>query len=743
MHFSENGLEIAIFPPKGEKIAPGDNITTRVSITNKRHQLGIRLAIFLELKPELKSWCSKQKHSLTIGYQQSQEIEFYWNIPVKAAAGTHTYHLRIEFLRSTSFYSIQPKIRQLTILPTVVTPQINRIEPSFTITPASSSTQPLSLSSGEALNLEIDVSNRSNKTDNFRVSTDLETAWYVVRYPETIKKVGAIEGSEALNLNPGEKGKIYLKVTPPADAVAGNYKPEIKLHSLNSPDLFLKKITYLNIPPRYLLQTEIQVILDRVSQKNGQYKIALDNKGNTFRKIELRVQSSDENECCDYFLDTNIVRLAPKKAVEVKLEVKPNARQKRPFLRSKQFNFQVDLIDKNDYPLPKDRPLKSSLFWRSRPIWQLILLCLAIIGVLGGCFWVIRWLFFAPKPKAQVTLKSEKSAYSYGEKIALNWAIENPQEISKVELFDKALGEDSVNTQCYVFDEAISTKNCLSISQEDLPNNCQSNSKIISCSDIIFRHAKAVKDYTFILRAIPKRGEPVVQEAKVSILEKPSIEIIEPLKTSKQESQPNEPISLSFEVSKIEHLVGKDRVFLLVNNERQTEPIITPQNVNEVCSQAISDRYLCEVNLPQLAEGENTVGIELQYDTDGRKNRQPQKFNLQNPITVKTPITLNYFRINNSDSGTLEVEAGTPITVSWFVTGKNAKVNLDCVGGQLALQGTKTLNVPEGVTQTCTLEILDDIGQTIDNRTLGVKVKEAPKLEELEEEKTKPLDIFE
>ena len=90
----------------------------------------------------------------------------------------------------------------------------------------------------------------------------------------------------------------------------------------------------------------------------------------------------------------------------------------------------------------------------------------------------------------------------------------------------------------------------------------------------------------------------------------------------------------------------------------------------------------------------------------------------------------------------MEVEPNTPITVSWSVTG-NAKVSLDCVGGTLDLQGTKTLNVPAGVTQSCTLEILDETGQIIDNRTLSVKVKPENKPQELPDLESDYKKLFE
>ena len=187
MNFQENGLYVSIFPPKGEEIEPTKTNKTRVNITNKTHEGGIRLEVSLDLPIELKTWCKSSSRNISIGYQQSQEIEFLWSIPPQALPGTYNYNLRIRFLRSTSFYAFHPKLRQLTILRTKIKPQISNIEPSFVITPASSSTKPITLSSREILNLEIDVHNRSKNVDNYRISTDLENSWYTIHYPEALQ----------------------------------------------------------------------------------------------------------------------------------------------------------------------------------------------------------------------------------------------------------------------------------------------------------------------------------------------------------------------------------------------------------------------------------------------------------------------------------------------------------------------------------------------------------------------------
>ena len=737
MKFIENGLEITVFPPDGEEIAPNSVTSTRVNITNKQHEVGVRLEVSLNLDPAIQTWCKKRKHNITIGHLKSQEVEFIWEIPIQASAGTHNYYLKTEFLRSTSFYSFQPKVRQLTILPTVVKPQIDNVEPTFTIAPATSSTQPITLSCGETLNFEIDVYNRSNKTDNFRVSTDLENSWYVIRYPEVMKKIGVIDGSNSLNLNPREEGKVYLEVTPPSDTLAGNYKPEIELRSLNSSRLFLKKIVYLNIPAEYVLEADFKNILDRVSKKKAQYNILLTNRGNTLRKIDFQVQTSDENECCEYFLEKSSVQIPPNKTVENKLEVQPNSKQKKSFIRTKTYNFQVNLIDRNNYPLPENLPIKSSLHWRSRPLWQSILLFLLIISVLGGCAWGIWRLLFSPQPQPQITFEPEKAQYPYGETIAFKWKVENFQQISTIKVFEKALGVENINMQCYSFDGESSDGDCIQISSQ-LPQNCKIERDTASCSNVVFGYAKDIKEYTFEVKAFSKKGkeiEEIAKEAKVSILAKPGLKIFEPsLKVSDTEYKPSEEIPLSFEISDINNLVGEDKIFLLINDKLQPEPIITPQNIGKVCSNS-SDRFLCEINIPGFSEGKYTIGIELQYDRDGRNDKKPERFVVKEPIVVKTPIDLEYFKINSSDNGTLEVEPGTPITVSWSVTGTNAKVNLDCVGGQLGLQGTKTLNVPEGTTQACSIKVLDESGEIFAERILSVKVKELP-----EPEKPEPQD---
>ncbi len=737
MSFKENGLDISILPPGGEKIVPGRNSKTRVIIRNELHKQGIRLEVSLDLQPQLQSWCKNPSHSITILYQQSQEIEFSWSIPLQATPGNYNYYLRIKLLRSRSFYAFTPKRRQLTILvPPKVKPQINNIEPSFAITPASNSTQPIPLSPGIPLNLEIDVHNCSNRTDNFYVTTDLEDSWYRITYPETIKKIGAIEGTKALNLNPGKEGKIYLSIQPPADTVAGNYKPEIKLHSLNYPELFLKKIIYLHIPPQNILQAELQTILNKVSYKKGQYKIILTNQGNTFRAIELKAKTSDEDEGCEYFLEQSSVRIAPNKNVEVKLEVQPKSKQKRPLLTTKQFNFQVDLIDKNDRPLPKNLPLKSSLFWRSRPLWQLLLLFVLALGIIGSVALIIWELLKTEQPK--ITLKPEKTEYIYKPKesvnLAVNWTVENYKSIDKIVIFDKDRPEDRINTKCYYFDAQNPRENCTLISQNNLSNNCIKNNKIVSCSNVIFYHAQDIKNYTFVVQAFTKKGKTIEKEIKepIAILPRPTLEVFETLKISpvKSRYKPKEPIKLIFEVSDIEeHFAEEDKILLLINDERQQAPIISQQNIYEFCSKSIRDRYSCTINIPNLKDGKHTLAIELQYDSQGRLDKKPERYKISEAIIVQTPIRFEYFTVNGSSNTQIEVEPNTPIIVRWSVTGTEVKTNISCIPENIRSSGRKSIQVLPGRSTSCILTASDVHNNSINPKEITVFVKSLPQPE--------------
>ncbi len=748
MSFQENGLYITIFPPKGEEIAPTKTNKTVVNITNKTHEGGIRLEVSLDLPLELKTWCKNSSRNVTIGYQKSQEIEFLWDIPPQAIPGTYNYNLRIRFLRSTSFYAFQPKRRQLTILRTRIKPQISNIEPSFAITPASSSTKPITLSSGEILNLEIDVHNRSKNVDNYRISTDLDNSWYTIHYPEALQRVGAIDGNEALNLNPNQQGKVHLTINPPADIVAGNYKPEIALYSLNSPDLFLKKILYLNIPPQYLLEAELQTILNKVSYKKGQYKINLINRGNTFRAIDLRAYSSDEDECCEYYLKPASVRIPPNKTIEVELEVKPNSKQKRPFISTKQFNFQVDLIDPKEHPLPKTLPLKSSLFWRSRPLWQTVLLLLLAVGFIGGVGWFIWKKITAKKPTVELTLTPEKNKYYYdGDPIAVNCTIKNRETINKIIIFDQErVAKDINNTKCYVFKQELEQENCYLIDKFISPQNntpdrsygecVANNDKIISCSGVIFNHAQKVKDYTFKLKSFGINQAPqVITSETVSILQIPTLEVLEPLKVfpDKDLYRPRERIELKFEVSDIENnFVGEDKIFLIVNDQRRQAPIISKQNINQFCSKVHTNSYSCKISISDLRDGKHSLEIEFQHDPDahGQIKKKLERHTIPKQIIVKTPIKLNYFTVDGSSNPAIEVEPDTLIRISWSVTGNNLEVSLgECGHGTFGSRGEKYITVPEKQTLACILTASDESGQKTQLGQIKVRAKEKPKPE--------------
>ncbi len=752
MSWQQNGLNIVIFPPDGEQIFPNQTERTRVTITNIKHQKGVKLEVFFDLTNELRKWCTNPTHKITIGYQQTQEIEFIWNIPPQAIPDTYYYNFGVRFLRSTSFYTFQPKRRQLNILRPKVEPKIKNLgaEPTFAITPASSSTQPIILSATEHLTLEIDVHNRSNRTDNFRISTDLDNPWYTIHYPEAIKKVGVIDGNNALNLNPGKEGKIYFNITPPADTVAGNYKPEITLYSLNNPDLFLKKILYLNIPPKYILQAEIQIILNKVSYKKGQYKIILTNQGNTFRLIDITAKSSDEDEFCEYYLEKYSVRISPNKTIEVKLEIQPNSKQKRPFISTKQFNFQVDLIDKNNHPLPKSLPLKSNLFWRSRPWWQTLLLLLLALGCIGGITWMI-WKVLQPPPEPELSLKPERAQYYYGgDPIALAWTAKNIETINKIIIFDQEHSQDKINTKCYVFKPELEQESCYLINKFLTPNNetpdqfhgeCTTKTNLISCYGVTFTHAQKVQSYSFKLQAFTNSDQPQeITTESVSILPRPTLQIFAETLNIVQGNKiyrPRDTVALNFEVSDInQDFAEADKIFLVINKNRESQPRIINDNIKDFCYRIHSDRYSCKIeNISLPTDGQYEIGIEFQPDSDGRIDQKPERFILPKSIIVQTPIKLEYFRINDKSTSPIVLEPDTPIKISWSVKGKDVNVSISCIGETLRSSGIKYRQpLPPGESESCTITASDIHNKSIQPRTLRVKVNKPPEPE-------KPLEL--
>ena len=362
-------------------------------------------------------------------------------------------------------------------------------------------------------------------------------------------------------------------------------------------------------------------------------------------------------------------------------------------------------------------------------LFNKLLLFLLCIGCLSGIAWLIWWKFLQPKPEAVVTIKPEQDSYTYGKTIAVSWAIKNFNNIEKTLIFDSKLGQDNFNTKCFYFDPNLSQPNCTLITPSQLPNNCQIQANTVDCNNLVFYHAKKPDSYIFKIQAIIKQEQTIEQETEpITITERPTLQVYEPLKTSDTTYQPNENITLEFEVSNISNLTSEDKVFLIVNNQRQAQPILTSDNINQNCIPSISDRYLCKVNVPRLPQGEYNLGVEVQYAPDGLVKSEPQRLISSQQIAVQTPIKLQYFRINNSYSGTLEIEPDKPISVSWWVTG-DAKVNIDCIGVQPGLRGSERLNVPPGVIESCELDILDQKGKLIQTKTLRVKVKERPKPE--------------
>ena len=714
MTASSNWLNIIINPPQQESVKPGDTSQIKVVVTNKKQQ-GLLVEVYLELPTTLRQWCKFARQSFNLNPQQSQEILFQWQIPAQALSGAYNYALIVDSPRN--FSSPLRYNRKIEILlPPVINSSRQAVDPTFWILPDTSSTKPIILQSGQSLTTQIFVHNRSQQVDEYRLDCDLDDTWYTLSYPEGIAEPGLVSSSSQLNLLPNAKGQITLVLHPPKDTFAGNYRPDIRLHSSVKPDLFLQKIFYFNIPPQYALQANLQTILNKVRRKHGKYKIELNNQGNTIRELEITVKTADEDELCQYDLERSRLRIPPGKTTIIALKVKPIKQQGRSFFRAKQYTFQVQIEDLNQEPLPKNLPLKESLFWKPRPWGQFVFLLLLLAGVVAGSIFLVMSLVAKFSVAPEITsIKSAQSSYEYDNSaIAINWGVKYPQKIKQVNVWNIS---NSKSKRCYYFNSKTKIDKCDLIDLKKLPNNCTFIEPTLNCTNLRFVATQKPGEYTFTIEAIPYKQEKITKEAKVTRKEK-AIAAIDKI-TTDQKYKPSQDIILKFNLSNPEVI---KEIYLLENGE--TKHNITSE-ITKICK---PDGSECKKNIGKRGDGKYTFGLKIIHARQGYINPPKPVIKEAAEIAVKTPISLESFTINNQNKSPIEIKSGQQPVISWKITGKEVKISITGIGETLTQnQGYRTLNpFPDGTSKDFTIKATDIYGHSIEPKTLTINVESPP-----------------
>lgn len=732
MQAKSSPIAVVIDPPGVQSGMPGDILDLHVVVINQHEHQGAVIDVFFdEVSQTLHQWCRSPRERLALGSQQSSEVTFQFQIPFEALPGTYDYTLVIDapdhFPEDTPIqYPRQFKVvsKEQTVV------RVN--DPTFSLNPTTNPRNPVILKPGEPLQVVVAVDNRSNRVDRFRLTClDLEDHWFTIRYLTTgLEGPGLLSGSGGLELNPVKQGQILLEFHPPADTLAGSYSPTIRLHSANSPQLVLLDLVYIQVPSSYLLNTELNTILGKVGHSAGRYEIKLTNRGNTLRELAVRAKSRDEEELCSYQCEPNQARVLPHKSFAVNLTVKPLNWWRRPLIGAGLvLNFTVDLEDKQELPLTEKFP-QGTLVWKPRPWWQFLLLVLIALGLLGGLVFIV-WLFFfkPPPPLELVSFQPDSSTYTEGDRVRLNWAIRNPNQLSQLELSTK--GPVPGTPLKYDFSRGIPDQ--LSKGISELPPPCQQQKDILTCTNIN-TDAKQPGQYTFELKAFSRQQSIApAKTLSVEIKAKPAPEVMS-FQVDKNQYTKGETMSLSWQVNYLDDLsrlkiIGKPDTGTgaeFANYEFSQNQI--PAQLSEVDAETsqppckeVKQSLTC-ANVPVLAFQPGIYTFELQAFSKRGKPLNFKQTETKVEIQPK-PFKIVSFTLNGSEAPNVVLQDGEPLTLNWKIEGEDLSVELSPYGN-VDLSGSKQLTVNQALPPQIQLLVTDKFGNKV---TKGFSVKvEAP-----------------
>lgn len=730
-----NPLNIIINPPGEEQLEPGDTNQISVVVTNQA-TYPMAIEVELVLPPRIRSWCKVPRTNFNLDSDKSQEVSFDWEIPNEAKPDTYSYDVVVDCrdrLPTPLRYS-----RKLKVLTPIVRP-VSSNDPTFTLKPLTFSNKPIVWQRGQTISVMVTVHNRSNIVDEFRLSCDLNDDWYSVRYPEGIEEPGLISSGNKLRLNPNSKGQIILLIDPPADRVAGPYSPNINLYSTVKPDLFLKDIFYLIIPPVYDLQVELQTIRsNKVKQKSASFNIQLKNKGNTIRQINLKAQTADEDEFCEYKLERSQVKISPGKTVNVQLEVLVKLKSQRSFFRSKQLNFVVEIEDIENKPLPKNVPLKGTLEWQARPFWQLIGLILLVLLPLTGSFFLVRWILSRSTAIPQIYVaNTDDRSYSYGERITLNWQIKNADKLESIVFYTDKNSPGTAIKRQYNKSELIEPSDRQLFHRHDCSLVNEQN--LIKCNQVA-TGASAVGEYTFIIEVYSENSDRPSDTKKIqATIEPPKRPSVSDFKVPKEQYKPNEKIELQFEINQPEtvkaiQIISADRFQILsgkYRNAKDEQEIPIEKLQEKFCQAEASGKNHLECNVPVsfTTEGNYSFTIKLISNYNPYNQPQPISAQLGRSFTVEKPLVrleIIKFTINGRSNGPIALLREQKLYLRWQVKGEEVRVSITDSGRTYRARGTSVLGpYRAGINKTIVLRATDKEGAT-DQRSIDIEVESIP-----------------
>lgn len=716
MQIKPSPLKVIIDPPGIQYGMPGDSLELYVLVTNQGKQGAVIEVFFDDASQTLHQWCSSHRERLALDPQQTSEVAFKFEIPHEALPGTYDYTLVVD---APEHYPEDTPIqypRQLKVMLKEQT--VSRVnDPTFSLTPTTNPSNPAILKPGEPLQVVVKVDNRSNRVDRFRLTClDLDEDWFTIRYLTTgLEGPGLVSGPSGLELNPAAVGQILLQLHPPADTLAGSYSPTVRLHSANSPDLVLLDLVYIQIPAVYRLDVELNTILGKVRRSSGQYEVKLANRGNTLRELEVSAKSRDEEELCTYQCSPPEVRVLPNRTFGVNLAVKPIHWWRRPLVGAGfELNFKVKIQDKQDLPLPEKLP-QGTLVWKPRPWWQLLLLVLAVLGLLGGVAFII-WLRLHPDSLKLVNFKSDSLSYIEGDRVRLSWEIDNLKQLQKLVLTSSGPVPSAPVT--YDFSQGIPDELGKSIANEPPP--CQEQKQVLTCTNVKTEATKPGK-YTFELKALTQSGSTVAsQTLAVDIAPKPIPEVVS-FRSDKEQYTKGDRVLLSWNIKNPDQLSW---LKIIGTQDGTTDNLANydfRHRIPALCKKV--NQLLTCTNVPVAARKVGKYTFELQaFSKSGeRSNSKPTETKVE---VLPKPFKIVYFTLNDSNEPNIVLKDGQPLTLSWKVEGEDINVELS-TSGNVDRSGSQKLKANQALPSRIEIIVTDKFGNKA-TKGFSIKVETPP-----------------
>lgn len=717
MQARPNPLKVIINPSGIQDGMPGDTIELHVVLSNQGNQSAV-VYLYFAFDDDFKSlmgWSDSPRESVAIDPQQnSDEITFYFPIPPDALPGTYNYTLVVDspdhYPQDTPI-NFPQQIKVISKQHTVI--RVN--DPTFSLKPGTNVNKPLIYNFTEPLQVEVTVDNRSNRVDRFRLTCpDLDEDWYTISYITTrLDGPGLLADVTALPLNPGAQGLILWKFHPPTDTLAGSYSPTIRLHSENLPDLVLLDLVYIQIPTVYRIDVELTTVLGQVSRIPGKYTLSLFNRGNVVRELNLIAESRDEEQLFSYNFEPGEVRLLPSRSYESNLTIKPRPWWRRPWFGAGLFiNFQVKVQDKQSFPLSHTVP-EGRLLWKPRPFWQLLLLILLSLGLLGGLAFII-WRMLNPDPLKIENFRANSEQITEGNgEVLLSWDIRNYQQLKQLELRIK--GAQPIKPTIYDFKNGI---------PETLVQPCQIQGK----KDLICSNLKpgitAQGTYTFELQGVYRKGVSVfaqttkteTQNTQVAINEKPIADVVD-FKANKSQFTKGDNILFNWKISN-PLLLDKIEIASTTEDGVSTGAPVTYKfnqgniedpKLQNSCKEENQQLECTNISLPASKPGKFIFEIKA-FPNNGSPKISSKK--TENKIQVSSkPFKIVAFTINGSDQPTLVLDEGKTARLDWRVEGEDIQVKFDPIIGNVSPVGSKQLPVNLAFPTQIKLQVVDKFGQ--------------------------------